>query len=537
MQNQENDPAKVAENAVARAAQGDFVKKIVEKLQAAENILIVLSKTPTVDELAAVIGLALFLDGIQKHATAIYSGEVPAALAFLRPEETFEKDTTSLQDFIISLAKEKADHLRYKLEGDFVKVYITPYRTQITEADLSYSWGDYNVDFVVAINVKSAGDLDEALKNYGQVIRDASVVDITTGEPGRFGEIEWANQAASSVCEMMTELIFEMQGKDAKLDAEVATALLTGIVAATERFSNTRTNPETMGLASRLMAMGADQQLITANISGNDLAAQPEPEPIDPVVAARLAAQGQAVEAIKSGADGVAGAMNPAAMAAPGVGAMGPEPANVAIPPMTDANGVPISDQGARAVAATMPLDTNSAVVMPTMGSDYQAPAPQAAVAVGAATGASAGTMPPKLPPVQGMPFGTGVGSAEGSLAETKEMATSAPVMPSRPAQGMKLTPPEAKEEPDYAGMMEKAMGDPAPENAPKQPEMSTGPVQVPGNNAEGTFAIPGAMPPTSDAELMKAEQIKKAAATTVLPPPPAPEVSGVMPPKLPPVQ
>ena len=105
--------------------------------------------------MAAAIGLTMLLDNTGKHATAIYSGATPNALRFLKPEETFETDTNSLQDFIIALNKEKADHLRYKVEGDYVKVYITPYKTEISEKDLEFSHGDFNVDLVIGLDVKA----------------------------------------------------------------------------------------------------------------------------------------------------------------------------------------------------------------------------------------------------------------------------------------------------------------------------------------------------------------------------------------------
>lgn len=261
--------APAEEPKVSRVAQADFVKQIIEKLRKSENILVALSNNPNIDEIAAAIAMTIFLDSTQRHVTAIYSGEIPGALNFLKPEATFETNTASLQDFIIALSKDKADHLRYKLEGDYVKVYITPYRTEITVDDLTYSKGDYNVDFVLALNVKMAAELDAALYDYGRILHDASVADISCDAPGKFGEIEWCDPTASSVSEMVARLIFEMQGTEKPLDKDVATALLTGIVAATDRFSNGKTNSETLSLASRLMTMGADQQLIAAHVMDN----------------------------------------------------------------------------------------------------------------------------------------------------------------------------------------------------------------------------------------------------------------------------
>ncbi len=269
----EKTPKAIAQG---KAAQADMLKTIIEKIRSSENILVALPNDPTVDDIAAAIGLTLFLDSIQRHVTAIYSGQNPNSLAFLQPEETFETNTDSLQDFVVSLSKEKADHLRYKLEGDFVKVYITPYRTNITEDDLTFSHGEYNVDFVIALDVSSVDELDNALAEHGRIMHNASTVNITIKAPGKFAEVDWSNPMASSVCEMVTQLIFEMQGEDKPLDKDVATALLTGIVAATDRFSNSRTNSDTLALASKLMGMGADQQLISSNVTGNEIAQEEE---------------------------------------------------------------------------------------------------------------------------------------------------------------------------------------------------------------------------------------------------------------------
>lgn len=258
---------KITTTTVASAE--DFVRKIGAKIRDSENILVALSRNPSVDEMSAAIALTLFLDKMQKHTTAIYSGKTPDALEFLRPENTFEKNTASLQDFIIALSKDKADHLRYKLEGDFVKVFITPYKTTITEKDLEFSRGDYNVDLVLALNVPTAADLDEALSEHGRIMHSATAVDITVNAPGRFGEIEWSDPNASSVSEMAADLIFGLKAEDETLDVDIATALLTGIVAATQRFSNDRTSATALNLASKLMSLGADQQLISAHVMDN----------------------------------------------------------------------------------------------------------------------------------------------------------------------------------------------------------------------------------------------------------------------------
>ena len=258
----------------------EIAVKVAEKINSADNILVALSKDPSIDEISAALATTMILDSIGKHVTAIYSGTTPNILAFLKPEETFEKDTNSLQDFIIALNKNKADHLRYNIEGEYVRVYITPYRTDLSEKDLEFSRGDFNVDLVITFDVRSGSDLDGALTEYGRIMHDATAVNISTEHSGRFAELEWFEPKASSVCELITVLVDQL--KINELSPEIATALLTGIVAATDRFSNQRTSSDVMAIASRLMAAGADQQLISAKIldqTQSENSDSPEPQP------------------------------------------------------------------------------------------------------------------------------------------------------------------------------------------------------------------------------------------------------------------
>ncbi|MBO7664433.1 hypothetical protein J6S46_01055 [Candidatus Saccharibacteria bacterium] len=247
---------------------GSVIDNVIAKIYEAKNILIALSSDPSVDELAAAIGLSIYFDRMGKRVTTIYSGTTPNALEFLKPEEQFTSSTDALQDFVVAIDKNKADHLRYKIDGNYVKVYITPYGTKIGEEDLEFSYGDYNVDLVVALDVANGIDLDDALREHGRIMHDATVINMTNGQPGKFGEIEWNEQGMSSVSEMAAELSYAV-GEDYPVGKDEATAYLTGIVAATDRFSNSQTTPTTMLTASKLMKSGANQQLIAKNITSD----------------------------------------------------------------------------------------------------------------------------------------------------------------------------------------------------------------------------------------------------------------------------
>lgn len=241
-------------------------QQAIERIKQANHILVTVSNDPNVDQLTACVGLTLMLNAMDKHATAVFSGKIPSTIEFLKPEETIVPTTDSLQDFIISLDKHKADKLRYKVEDDVVRIFITPYRSIINESDLVFSQGDINVEVVLALGVSNREQLDKVIAAHGRILHDATIISINAGESGKndLGQLNWSEPTASSLCEMIVS-ISEAFGSGL-IDNQMATAFLTGIVAQTDRFSNDRTNPKVMTMSAQLMASGANQQLIARKL-------------------------------------------------------------------------------------------------------------------------------------------------------------------------------------------------------------------------------------------------------------------------------
>lgn len=255
-------------------------KQVVAALNKAANILVTVGVDPSVDELSSLLGLTLVLGKLDKHATAVFSGNVPPAISFLEPDKTFEGTVDGLRDFIIALNKDKADHLRYKLDGDVVKIFITPYKnTIIHDTDLQFSQGDFNVDLVVALGVGNKADLDTAVASHGRILHDATTISITNGShKSELGEINWHADNASSLGEMLVSLSRDLG--DSLIDEHIATAFMTGIVANTERFSNNLTTSDVMKTAAALMTLGANQQLIAARLEEAEEKPESAPAPV-----------------------------------------------------------------------------------------------------------------------------------------------------------------------------------------------------------------------------------------------------------------
>ena len=251
--------------------------QLANKIKAVNNILLTVSKNPTVDQLASTLGLTIALTRLSKRSVAVFGGAIPPAIKFLEPEKTFENNADSLRDFIISLSKDKADRLRVRPDGDFVKVYITPYRTKITPADIKFEDGDFNIELVIALGANSRDEVDGSIASYGKIFHSATIATMNLGQHhDALGTISWQDTSASCYAQMCYNLIKQLD-EETMVDEQVATALLTGVVAATDQFRNGLTTPEVMTLSANLMSHGANQQLITSELSANEQSYQTTP--------------------------------------------------------------------------------------------------------------------------------------------------------------------------------------------------------------------------------------------------------------------
>ncbi|HEX5743854.1 MAG TPA: hypothetical protein VFX84_00155, partial [Candidatus Saccharimonadales bacterium] len=83
---------------------------------------------------------------------------------------------------------------------------------------------------------------------------------------GGLGTINWYDPQASSLSELVTDMAQALDEKGGLMDEQIATALLTGIVSETGRFSNDRTSSQTMSASAALLSAGANQQLVASKL-------------------------------------------------------------------------------------------------------------------------------------------------------------------------------------------------------------------------------------------------------------------------------
>lgn len=238
-----------------------------QALQAAETVLVVTGQRPTQDQTAAVIATALVLRKLGKKVTAMISDPIPTSLNFL-PLDQLDKNFTGLRDFVlkVDLSKAEVDKLKYTIEEGKLNVHVTPFRGSFAPSDVTYAYGNFHYDLIVALGVPTRNRLDKIFQQNANLF-DIPIVNVDFHRSNEnYGAINLIDPMAGSLSEILLALGESMQ--QGLLDEQLATVMLAGIMANTDRFTASHTTAKSLTVAAQLMAAGANQQQIVKALYG-----------------------------------------------------------------------------------------------------------------------------------------------------------------------------------------------------------------------------------------------------------------------------
>lgn len=245
-------------------------QQTVELIRQAERILLVTGREPSNDQLAAMVALSAVLSGQGKQVNAVVTDKLPKVASILDTSK-IARNPDGVRDFVISLNMSDTivDKLKYNVDGSRLDITITPSGGNFSAKDASFSYGAYQFDLVIALGVFNLSKMDRLHEQNPTIFDGLHLINIDFHRVNDgFGSVNLVDTNASSVCEILVSTIESIaQGV---IDQKIATALLAGIMAATNRFTTPSTTPKAMTIAAQLMSIGAKQQEVVRALYGGD---------------------------------------------------------------------------------------------------------------------------------------------------------------------------------------------------------------------------------------------------------------------------
>jgi len=237
-------------------------QQIINQIQRAKKILCVTQSPVRADGMASVLASHIFLSKLGKEVVSVIPEGVHRKLQFLPNQEKIETKLGEKGDFVISVSTKnaKVERVKYVIEDDYVDILVTPKSKSFSDNDVSFKHNLANFDIILVLDSPDLNSLGDVFEDHTHLFSEKTVINISTcPENDFFGKINWVDTSKSSTSEMLFHL-FEQEKEFYKtLDEDIATTLLTGIIASTGSFLEPNTVASGFESAGKLQELGARQ--------------------------------------------------------------------------------------------------------------------------------------------------------------------------------------------------------------------------------------------------------------------------------------
>ncbi len=237
-------------------------------LESSKHILLVLNSTHSADSICGAVAWKKWLEKQNKQVDIIADNFVlPKNLKFIVSAQEIQPQISHLQKFIlkVDVTNVKIDTLSYDIKDNWLSIYLTPKQGVITKNELRTAQSGLKYDLIITLNAQDLESLGKIFLSNTDLFYKVPIINFDN-HPGNehFGQVNFVELTATSVSEIIYKTITQLSASH--IDADIATALLAGMISQTQSFKTTNVTPLTLNTASQLMNLGADREKIVKNL-------------------------------------------------------------------------------------------------------------------------------------------------------------------------------------------------------------------------------------------------------------------------------
>ena len=236
-------------------------EQIKDQINKNEAILVCVGKNPEGDALGSALALYGALKKMGKKVDIACPSVILEKYSFMPEADSIAHKLDGARDYVFSLDidKKKLQQLRYEVEENKLKIFITAKNGEISKDRISLESARFSYELIIVLGTSDLESLGSLYDENSELFYDVPVVNIDNNPSNEyFGKVNVVDVAASSTAEIVFNLINELD--ENLIDEKIATNLLTGVIAATESFQNKNTTPKAFMTAASLIAKGANKQ-------------------------------------------------------------------------------------------------------------------------------------------------------------------------------------------------------------------------------------------------------------------------------------
>ena len=249
----------------------NIYEQIIEYIKESKKVVLALEKKVTADSLGAAIAMSRILKYYAKpHQITVEKNA--ENFHFLTQYLEITPNFKQARRLVVSLdiADQGLDKFYYEVDDNKKKldIYIVPKTGFFNPDDVRVGQGGFEYDLIITLGASDLFALGEVYNGNTAFFHETPVTNIDyKASNEKFGEINLVAPTKSSLSEIVFDLL-ESNFREL-MDKPLATALLAGILERTQSFKVPTLTPQTLEKASKLMAYGADRELVVRELFYN----------------------------------------------------------------------------------------------------------------------------------------------------------------------------------------------------------------------------------------------------------------------------
>lgn len=234
-------------------------QQAVELIGRSKNILLTTREHASMDAISSAIAIGLVLKKLNKTFDVAIPGFDAKDLPSFLPNTVDIRPTVgAMRSFHLSIdvAKTPLSELMYDVKDGKLNITIVPKQGEWSEADVKLRAGSDRYDLVIAVDAPDMASLGNLFRDKADFLYRTTVINIDCSATNEsWGQVNLVDLNAVATSEVVYGFLSRWNKQH--IDADVATAVLAGMISRTRSFRSSNVTPKTLKLSSELVAIGA----------------------------------------------------------------------------------------------------------------------------------------------------------------------------------------------------------------------------------------------------------------------------------------
>ncbi|MFA6099259.1 MAG: hypothetical protein WC750_00075 [Patescibacteria group bacterium] len=239
-------------------------QQATETIKRAKRTLVLAQENPTSDAMATMAAVLAYLHAHQIPVDGIIPQVNPEKIpAYLPARDKIQSKLTAMRDLRINLdvGRSPIHELTYDVKDSKLEILLTPKSGEWRAEDVQIMPGEDRYEAIIAIGFPDRQSLSSAFREPTDIIHRLPIINLDhDAKNEHWASINLIDLAATSNAEMAFNWFQDWD--ENKIDGQIATALLAGLISNTNSFRSAKVTPQTLEKAARLITLGADRENI-----------------------------------------------------------------------------------------------------------------------------------------------------------------------------------------------------------------------------------------------------------------------------------